>query len=86
MTGWVVAACADTAHEPVNVTVSAATHDIHVHLATAQAFTAWREHLQIRKSTRITTHLLGEFAEATTVTKGWAVHVRLFGPAVEELR
>lgn len=78
---------AATAGQPVNVTVSAATHDAHIHVASAVAFRTWCAHLNIPPSAwRWSATILGPMVEATTTRTGWAMHVRLFGPAAEELR
>lgn len=83
---WVSRAAGITGAEPVNVTVSAATHDAHIHLGTAADFRNWCDYLSIPPTAiREAATILGSVAEATTSTTGWALHVRLFGPAVQEL-
>lgn len=85
--GWIVNACAAAGHQPAAVTVSAVTHDAHIHVASPEAFWGWCGQLGIRPgAVRRSKTLLGRLAEATTTVNGWAVHVRLFGPAVEELK
>lgn len=71
---------------PLSVTVSALTHDAHIAVGTVDAFHAWCAYLKVNPATvRTFTHSLGTGAEATTTAHGWALHVRLFGAAAEEL-
>ncbi len=82
--GWVRAA-AMVAGEPLSVTVTASTRDVHISVATADLFRAWAEYLRAG-TVRRSTDALGTVAEVTVTNNGWALRVRLFGPACEELR
>lgn len=82
-----IAVGTQTAGEPVSVTVSAATGDAHIAVSTAEQFRQWCEHLRIAAAAvRLAHDVLGTLAESTLTTHGWALHVRLFGPAAEELQ
>lgn len=82
--GWLAVAPEDA--EALSVTVSALTHDAHIAVGSVTAFRAWCAYLKIRPgAVRTFTHDLGTGAEVTTTAHGWALHVRLFGAAAEEL-
>lgn len=82
---WLVTGC-EFAAEPSAVTVSATTTDVHIHVPSAALFRTWLRYMGcVPADVRTTTDLLGPLAEATIVLNGWTLHLRLSGPAVQEL-
>ena len=81
MAAW-VAQVAAAAGDPLSLTLTDATRQVHVHVGTMDDFRAWADALHTDKPRRSRDQLLGPALRAGVQVGGWQIQVNLFGQAV----
>lgn len=70
------------AGEPLSITITGLTHQVHVHTATLDDFRAWSDGLHASNAVRRQDKLVGWGVAAAVQLAGWEVTVRFYGEAV----